>query len=48
MAEGPGLTDAAATFYDFRLQVGANPKAVCRSHSEHILVSFNESGKLKC
>lgn len=43
-----GLTDAAAAFYDLRLQVGANPKAVRCSHTEHILISFNESAKLKC
>lgn len=43
-----GLTDAAATFYDLRLQVRANAEAVCRSHAEDILISFSESGKLKC
>ena len=46
--EAQGLTDAAATFNDLRLQVRANPEAVCCSHTEHILIPFSESGKLEC
>lgn len=41
------LTDAASAFYDLRLQVRANPEAVCCSHAEHVFISFGESGKLK-
>lgn len=43
-----GLTDAAATFNDLRLQVRADPEAVGCSHTEHILIPFSEPGKLKC